>query len=396
MGTLLLDWLQFVLRWAHLIIGIGWIGASFHFVWLDISLRRREAMDPALQGESWMVHGGGFYHVQKYRVAPEDLPETLHWFRYEAYFTWVTGFLLLACIYYAGAQTFLIDPAKADLTVPDAIVISVASLAVGWLAYDLLCKSPIGGNTPLLAALVFAMSVLAAWFYGEVFTGRAAYIHAGAFLGTIMSANVFLIIIPNQRRAVAAMMRGEAPDPALGKQAKQRSLHNNYLTLPVLAMMLSNHYPMTYGSPYAWIVAAGIFVAGGLVRHLLNLHDQGRPWRAIVWLIPAAAVVLGATIWLTTVRPAVPAVAEGTPVMTDDEAFALVTKHCSACHAARPTHEGFQAPPAGLVFSSVAAIRAAGPRIMAQAVLTQTMPLGNETGMTMDERAALGAWLTAD
>ncbi len=390
--ALLMDWLQFAVRWAHVLIGIGWIGASFHFIWLDISLRRRAGMDPGLQGETWMVHGGGFYRAQKYLVAPPELPEELHWFRYEAYFTWVTGFLLLALVYYAGAESFLIDRSRADLTIPDAIAISAGSLVLGWVAYDLLCRSPIGRHTGLLAIIVYLMAVTAAWFYGQVFTGRAAFLHAGAFLGTIMSANVFLVIIPNQRKAVRAMTVGEAPDPALGRQAKQRSLHNNYLTLPVLAMMLSNHYPTAYGGPFAWAIAAGIVLAGGLVRHAINLHDQGRSWRQIAWAFPAVAAAVAATIALSAAGRTVPAA--GAATISDAEGMALVAHHCGACHAARPTHDGFEAPPAGLAFDDLAMVRAAASRIIAQAVATHTMPLGNETGMTEDERAALGAWLS--
>jgi uncharacterized membrane protein len=387
---MLLDWLNLFLRWAHVVIGIGWIGASFHFVWLDRSLRRRADLAPGVEGDSWMVHGGGFYHAVKYKVAPEGLPPELHWFKHEAYFTWVTGFLLLVLVYYAGAESFLIDRAKADLSVSDAVVLSLATLAGGWIAYDRLCRSPLGRNTELLAVLVFALAVFAAWFYGRVFSGRAAFLHVGALLGTMMSANVFFVIIPNQRRVVAALLAGEAPDPALGAAARQRSLHNNYLTLPVVLMMIGNHYPMAFGQADAWLAVAGFVAAGAMIRQFMNQHDGGRPVREIAWLLPATAVVLAGVVALAWPRRPSP---ESVAALTEAQMLGVVQQRCTVCHARVPSQPGFAAPPAGLVLEAPAEIRAAAARIRAQAIDSHAMPLGNVTGMTDAERAGLGGWL---
>src|SRR5215813_9937813 len=291
MAPVLVDWISLFLRWAHVMLGIAWIGTSFFFVWLDMSLRANPKAPPGVGGESWMVHGGGFYHAQKYLVAPEALPRELHWFKYEAYFTWVSGFLLLAVVYYLDADAFLIDPQVLPLTPFRAILISLGGLAGGWLLYDALCKSPLGQNTGLLALTVFAMTIAAAYLFTHVFSGRAAFVHIGAFLGTIMSANVFFIIIPNQKKVVADLLAGRKPDPALGQQARQRSLHNNYLTLPVVLMMISNHYPILYDNNYGWAFLIGIFALSFLVRHYANEETAGKPRRQLYWLLGAAAVV---------------------------------------------------------------------------------------------------------
>src|SRR5215510_14561869 len=276
MDPILIDWISLFLRWAHVMLGIAWIGTSFFFVWLDMSLRANPKAPPGVGGESWMVHGGGFYHAQKYLVAPQALPKELHWFKYEAYFTWVSGFLLLAVVYYLDADAFLIDPQVLPLTPFRAILISLGGLAGGWLLYDALCKSPLGQNTGLLALTVFAMTIAAAYLFTHVFSGRAAFVHIGAFLGTIMSANVFFIIIPNQKKVVAALLKGEVPDPALGKRAKQRSLHNNYLTLPVVLMMINNHYPMMFEHAQSWIIVTGILIFSGLLRLYANQKNAGK------------------------------------------------------------------------------------------------------------------------
>ena len=241
MDPIVADWLGLALRWVHVMVGIMWIGTSFYFIWLDSALRREEGQPEGLAGASWMVHGGGFYHVTKYLVAPSQMPKELHWFKYESYFTWITGFLLLVVVYYFGASEALIDPRVMDLTPSQAILYSLAGLAGGWVVYDLLCRSPLGQRTVPLAIAVFALAVIAAFGFTHVFGGRAAFIHVGAFLGTIMTANVFFVIIPNQKKTVAALIEGKVPDPSLGARAKQRSLHNNYLTLPVVLMMKSNH-----------------------------------------------------------------------------------------------------------------------------------------------------------
>ena len=282
MEIVVTEWISLLLRWVHLIVGIAWIGSSFYFIWLDLSLRRRDGLPDGVAGETWMVHGGGFYQAQKYLVAPPSLPAELHWFKYEAYFTWITGFLLLAVIYYWGAASFLIDPQVLDLAPWLAILLSLGLLAGGWIAYDLLCRSPLGRNTGLLAVLVFLLSVAAAIVFTHIFSGRAAFIHVGAFLGTIMAANVLFHHHSQPEEDRRGADRRQEPDPALGLQAKQRSTHNNYLTLPVLLMMVSNHYPIVIGHTWSWLIIGGVIVVGGVVRHFFNTRNAGGRGLAIV------------------------------------------------------------------------------------------------------------------
>ena len=388
MTALLFDWASLLVRWAHVMFGILWIGTSFYFVWLDASLRKRKK-DEAIAGESWMVHGGGFYQAEKYLVAPEALPDELHWFKYEAYFTWITGVLLMAIVYYWSAEAFLISPNVLEMSAAQAIGLSIVSLFAGWIAYDLLCRSPIGQNTGALAIGVFVLIAIACYGYVNVFSGRAAFLHIGAFIGTIMTANVFFIIIPNQKKTVAALIAGDVPDARYGQQAKQRSLHNNYLTLPVVFMMISNHYPITYGHPLSWLIALGVVVAGGLIRHFYNQHDAGKlDWQGKMAL-PVAGLAVIALIAVS-----------GSRLSTDYEEeveFAqvrqVVNEHCISCHSATPTDEGFEEAPLGVMFDVPGDIRKYAAQINAQTVLTDTMPLGNMTEMTQAERDILGAWV---
>jgi uncharacterized membrane protein len=388
--NLILDWLGLLLRWAHVMFGIMWIGTSFYFIWLDASLRRRPEARPEIAGESWMVHGGGFYLAEKYQLAPERLPEELHWFKYEAYFTWISGFLLLAVIYYWGAEAFLINRSVLELAPAAAIGLSVASLAVGWLLYDGLCRSPVGRRTLPLAAAVFGVILLAAWGYGAAFSGRAALLHVGALIGTMMAANVFLVIIPNQKKTVAALLAGQTPDPRLGEQAKQRSLHNNYLTLPVVLTMIGNHYPMLYGEGRLVPVVAGVVLIGGLLRHFVNSMEAGRRDGSFPFLIPGAAVALALLVWLTSYRPDA---GEGPETVAFAEVQSVVQVRCASCHSARPTDADFDAPPAEVAFDTPADIKRHAQRILAQTVLSEAMPLGNKTAMEESERALLGAWI---
>lgn len=395
METIVLDWVNLVLRWTHFIVGIAWIGSSFFFVWLDLGLRKREGLPEGVSGELWLVHGGGFYQSQKYTVAPASLPEELHWFKYEAYYTWMTGFLLLALVYYWGAETYLIDKSVMDLTPAAAIAISLGMLAAGWILYDLICKSPIGDNVGVLSVLVFALAVAAAYGFAQVFSPRAAFIHAGALVGTIMVGNVFFIIIPNQKKVVAAMQAGETPDPALGNQAKQRSTHNNYLTLPVLLMMLSNHYPMMYGHEHAWVFFAGVMVVGGIVRDFFNSRNSGRKGAALAWQFPAATALMLALLVFSNYQPGAVDLAKDEEVISGDEAFAIVRTRCTSCHSARPIDPDFPKAPGGVMFDTPEQIGPHAPRILAQVVLTDVMPLGNKTEMTEIERARLGNWIRA-
>lgn len=390
MQAYIADWLNLLIRWSHMIAGIGWIGASFYFIALDVSLKKREKMNEGVYGTAWEVHGGGFYHVEKYMVAPKHLPDDLIWYKWEAYLTFLTGFALLIVQYYFNARAYLIDPNVLAMTPAEAILISVASLAAGWFAYDGLCRSALGRNTPVLAVVVFALIVGAAYLFTHVFSGRGALIHVGAFVGTIMAANVFRVIIPNQRKIVASLLKGEAPDPRLGAIGKQRSVHNTYLTLPVLLMMVSNHYPMLTNHPQSWLLVALILVVGGTARHFWVRHEAGDPTAKILWAPGVAALGLVAALILTAPRTN-PALAGVT--VSDADILALTARHCTMCHAAKPTHDGFAEAPKGVTLQKIEDIRRYAALIEQQAVKSDAMPLGNETGITTAERDKLGAWI---
>jgi uncharacterized membrane protein len=376
------EWLNLALRWLHLITGIAWIGSSFYFVWLDNHLARPASGDAS--GELWSVHGGGFYHNQKYQVAPAAMPEDLHWFKYEAYFTWLSGFSLLVLIYYFGAQSYLIDPTRAQLSTRAGIAIGLAALVLGWLVYDLLCRSPLGQNNMLLGIFWFVCLLFAAHLLNSLFNPRAAYIHVGAMIGTAMVANVFLIIIPNQKKVVADLIAGRTPDPKLGAQAKQRSLHNNYMTLPVLLIMISNHYPMTYGAERPWLVLALLGLTGVAIRHVFNLRGRSKP---AGWAIGLAVVLAAASVTYVTLERG-NVVAGPAANVTYAQIAPLIATHCAGCHNV-PT------PPKGVALDSYDHVRAAAARVRAMAVDSQAMPLGNPTHMTPAERQRLGAWIEA-
>jgi uncharacterized membrane protein len=386
----LAEWLNLALRWLHLTVGIAWIGSSFYFVWLDNHLTPPAAGEAS--GELWSVHGGGFYHNQKYQVAPSAMPERLHWFKWEAYSTWLSGFSLLVLVYYVGAQSFLIDPDKAALSPAAGIAIGLASLAVGWLVYDGLCRSPVGRSNLMLGLFWFVCLLWAAYVLNGLFSARAAYLHIGAIMGTAMVANVFFVIIPNQRKVVADLVAGRTPDPALGAAAKQRSLHNNYMSLPVLFIMISHHYPMTYGAERPWLVLALLGLTGVAVRHVFNLRGRGRPTGGA--MAAAAALALASVTYVTLEKRAPVAAVPGRAV-TFAEIGPILERRCAACHSPHPTDPGFHSPPAGLVLDSYEHVRAGAARVKARAVDTQTMPLANKTGMTPAERQTLGAWIAA-
>ena len=390
MDVFVADWLNLILRWAHMVVGIGWIGTSFYFIALDLGLRPEKRAPAGVFGDQWQVHGGGFYHVRKFTVAPPQLPEHLVWFRWEAYLTWTTGFGLLIVQYYWNARAYLIDPTVMDLTPTAAIAISVVTLIAGWLIYDLICRSPIGERPVLLSAVVFALIVATSYGLSQVFSGRGAFIHVGSLVGTIMAANVFLVIVPNQKKMVAQLIAGQEPDPKYGAIGKQRSVHNNYLTLPVLLMMVSNHYPMLYSHPYSWLVVALIIVVGGLVRHLINRHDAGDDFNAYSWAAPVAAIALASAITVTAPRSATSSVQ-----VADFEVLAIVNHHCTVCHARRPKHPGFAEAPKDMRIETIGDVRQYARLIRVQAVQSNAMPLGNETRMSVEEREKLGAWLGA-
>lgn len=391
----LAEWLNLALRWLHLITGIAWIGSSFYFVWLDNHLVKPKGGDAS--GELWSVHGGGFYHKEKYQVAPTEMPDDLHWFKWEAYFTWISGFCLLVLVYYFGAQTYLIDPAKSRIATSDAIAIGLGALFTGWVFYDLLCRSPLGRDNRVLGVIWYLFLLGAAALLNSLFSARGAYIHIGAMLGTVMAANVFLVIIPNQRKVVADLIAGRTPDPALGLQAKQRSLHNNYMTLPVLFLMISHHYPMTYGADRPWLVLAMISALGVAVRHVFNLRHKGKSSPLLFVGIAILAIAAISYVALEKDDPATRANAGETAAAPADHSYAsvapIIARHCASCHSFRPTDPAFAAPPLGLALDSYEHVRAAAPRIRQQAVDTEAMPLGNATGMTAAERMALGQWI---
>jgi uncharacterized membrane protein len=385
------DWFNLLSRWFHVTAGITWIGTSFYFMSLDFSLKPKAPGAAGADGVAWEVHGGGFYHVQKYLVAPDNLPPELLWHRWAAYLTWLSGFILLVAQYYLNARGFLIDPAVADISPAKAIGLSLASIVIGWLAYDALCKSPLAERPPLLALFVFLMVVGAAWAFSQVFSGRGAFIHVGVFVGTIMAANVFLVIIPNQRIVVADLIAGRKPDPKYGKIGKTRSTHNNYLTLPVLLMMVSNHYPMLYAHPHSWLVVAFILVTGALVQHTLNRHEAHDPWKSYGWAVPVAAVSLLLAMFVTSQRPTLDLAAAGR--VSEARVLEITATHCVACHARRPRHESFSEPPKNVILETTADIRRFAAAIAQQTVQSKAMPLGNTTAMTDTERAELGAYL---
>ncbi len=385
------DWVGMMIRWLHLATGIAWIGTSFYFIWLDQSLRRGGQVPGGVQGESWIVHGGGFYHVQKYMVAPERLPAELHWFKYEAYFTWLSGFALLGVMYYWGAESFLMDPARTPFSAPVAILVSLAFLAGGWLAYDGLCRSAVGRHTAVLALAVFVMIIGIGWGLTQLFSDRAAFVQIGAVIGTIMSANVFFVIIPNQKKVVADLKAGRVPAPAFGLQAKQRSLHNNYLTLPVLLLMVSAHYPILFAgaASWGWLVIALILLIGGVVRHFFNTLHVGLRGAALLWQWPVAAIIgLALAIFLTSRGSGI-----SLAPVSEARVLAIVDRHCVSCHATTPANSSFTTAPAGVRLEGPEDLRRFAAQILNQAVVSKAMPLGNASGMTDTERAELGSWL---
>ncbi len=388
------DWASLLLRWAHIVAAISWIGSSFYFMWLDSSLRARAGMPAGVKGENWTVHGGGFYHTQKYAVAPEGMPDELHWFIWESYATWLSGFALMGVIYYWGASTYLVGPGS-GLAPWQGVAISLAALAGGWVLYDRLCKSALRRWPAVLfrgAVRLARHSSAGRW--ASSFTQRAVFLQMGAMIATLMTGNVFLVIIPNQRVVVADLKAGRTPDARYGEIAKLRSTHNNYLTLPVIFLMISNHYPMTFGHPWNWAILALVLAIGAIIRHWFNEHESGRHGRAVHWQWPVTAALVGAMIAFAAWRPGGNAAVAAGPV-TAHEAVAIAHARCTACHAAAPTQEGFAEPPAGLMLETPEQLRAAADRVLAQAVLTDAMPLGNVTGMTGEERAKLGAWIRA-
>ena len=400
--AVLWSWAEFAVRWLHVITAIAWIGSSFYFIALDLGLNRNIS-GPA-DGEEWQVHGGGFYHIQKYLVAPDAMPEHLTWFKWEAYSTWLSGAALLMIVYWVGGELYLIEPGKADLALWQGILISAASLSIGWLVYDFLCKSPLGDRPTTLMLLLFALIVVMSWGYHQIFTGRAALLHLGAFTATIMSANVFFSIMPNQRIVVADLKAGRTPDAKYGKIAKLRSTHNNYLTLPVVFLMLSTHYPMAFATQYSWLIAALVFLMGVTIRHWFNTQHarKGAPhwtWAltAILFLIIAwlSFTPIGNTYEEAEVRALTPAEERYVQVAEFVEAEDIVLGRCSMCHAREPVWDGLRWAPKGVFLETRGDIARHAEAIFLQAGLSHAMPPANLTQITQQERQMLANWYRA-
>jgi len=390
--VVLAEALSAMVRWLHVIAGVAWIGSSFYFIHLDLSLRSRTDLPSGVKGEAWQVHGGGFYHMLKYVVAPSHLPDELTWFKWEAYTTWLSGFALLVIVYYLGAELFLIDRAVLDLESWQAVAISFGGLLAAWLVYEGLCRSPLGRNDLALALVGYVFLVAFTWGFTHIFNGRGAFIQIGALIGTMMVANVFVVIIPNQKKIVADLLAGREPDPALGAAGKQRSVHNNYLTLPVIFLMISNHYPLFYATRWNWLIVAIVLLLGPIIRHYFNERHAGR--EGPLWTWAAAAVGVVAIIWLSGQGPR-----ESTGSLPQRPAFAevteIVTSRCSMCHADTPVWAGIATAPKDVRLDTPERIRQHARQIDINAVRSHAMPPGNVTEMTAEERVALAAWLAA-
>lgn len=383
------EWLNLLVRWAHVIFGVAWIGTSFYFNFLEHAIDRGGHTRDEIAGDLWALHGGGFYYLEKYKVAPQKLPEKIHWFKYEAYFTWITGFCLLAVVYYLNAKNFLIDPDVMQMSNSMAIAISVCSMIAAWLIYDALCKSSLGAKPVTFALVGFLITTIFGWFFTEIFSSRAAYMHVGVILGTCMAANVFRVIIPSQKAMVRAAEKGETVDPGLGQRALQRSLHNNYITLPVLFIMVSNHFPSTFGNEWNWLVLAGISLGGALVRHYFNLKDKGRN---SVWILPIASIAIIAMAIVTA--PKDPSkIYEGYRTISFSEVNSIIASRCQSCHSSYPTDDYYAVAPNGVKFETPQEITGKSDLIWTRAVVTKNMPQNNKTDMTVLERQIIGAWI---
>ena len=382
----LMEWLNITSRVMHITFGIAWIGASFYFVFLENALNRTENVRDELAGNLWAVHGGGFYYLEKYKVAPQTLPKHLHWFKYEAYFTWVSGMAMLFIIYYFNASATMIDTKVLKLSTTAAISISLGSFIIAWFIYDLLCKSPLK-KQPLLFALTGTIVLVGfAFFYCNVFSGRAAYIHFGAMIGSLMVANVFFVIIPSQKSMVNAAKKGLVPDGQKGKNALFRSIHNNYFTLPVLFVMVSNHFPSTFGNKYQWLVLAAISIGAAGIKHWLNLREQGK---LSVWIMPASVLLLLAVAFGTAPKPAT----AKCKTVNFAEVNVVIQQRCISCHSSRPTDDVYTAAPNGVVYDTPLDIFKKKDGILQRVVITHTMPQNNKTNMTPEERELIRCWI---
>lgn len=400
--AVLWSWTEFAVRWLHVVTAIAWIGSSFYFIALDLGLNRK-IPGPA-DGEEWQVHGGGFYHIQKYLVAPEAMPDHLTWFKWESYWTWLSGAALLMIVYWVGGELYLLDPTKAELALWQGILISAATIAVGWILYDFLCKSSLGDHPTAMMLVLFAIIVVMSWGLNQVFTGRAALLHLGAFTATIMTANVFFIIMPNQRIVVADLKAGRTPDAKYGKIAKLRSTHNNYLTLPVVFLMLSNHYPLAFGTENAWIIASLVFLLGVTIRHYFNTRHAraGNPH----WTWAVTVVIFIIMAWLSTAalfddydsaeaRPLTAVEERLVAAEGFEEAHDIVLGNCSMCHAREPVWPGIRWAPKGVLLETEADVARHANAIALQAGYSKAMPPPNAFEMPDEDRRALLSWVSS-
>ena len=392
------EWLSFAARWLHVITAIAWIGSSFYFIALDLSLQKNPNLPKNVHGEEWQVHGGGFYHIQKYLVAPAELPTHLTWFKWESYATWVSGFALMCIVYYAGADLYLIDRNLWDVEPWVGILTSIGTIVISYLIYDLLCKSKLGQQPTLLMVLLYFILIFAAWGYTQIFTGRAAFLHLGAITATIMSCNVFMVIIPNQKVVVADLIANKTPDPKYGKIAKLRSTHNNYLTLPVIFLMLSNHYPLAFGTEYNWVIASLVFLMGVTIRHYFNsMHARsGKP----TWTWAVTIIIFLIIMWLSTVPKIlntniskIPKSSERFLVSQEFENVQdIILTRCSMCHAAEPGYMGIHTAPKNVLLETKEQIARYARDIYLQAGRSNAMPPANVSWMEKAERALLVKW----
>ena len=381
-----MEWVNLVVRWAHVVFGIAWIGASIYFIFLENSLNRTKDLRDELAGNLWAIHGGGFYYIEKFKGAPKEFPEKLHWFKYEAYFTWLTGMILLTLVYYMNAKSFMIDPSVSDIEPSAAVLIGIGSMIIGWILYDIMCRSPLLAKPKLFGAIGFIIVLLFSFFLSKYLSGRAAFIHIGAILGTVMAGNVFFVIIPSQKALVRAAKQNLPPDLEKAKYAGLRSLHNNYITLPVIFIMISNHFPGTFAPVYNWAILGGLILGSVAVRHYINLYEKGIN---STWLLGFAALALFALVFITSPTTK----SKDTTPVKFSEVQTIITKRCTQCHSSHPTDDVQKIAPNGILFETPLQITKMSERILFRVVQTKTMPQGNKTGITEEEREILGRWI---
>ena len=397
---ILLEWLEFAVRWVHIITAIAWIGSSFYFIALDLGLKKNSSLPYGVTGEEWQVHGGGFYNIQKYSIAPPNLPQDLIWFKWESYSTWLSGFFLLAIVYYGGADLYLIDTEIADINNFQAILISLGSILFGWIIYNTACKSPLGNNSNLLLLLLFFFLLFLSLFYTSIFSGRAAFLHLGAITATLMTANVFFIIIPNQKIVVSDLKAGRKPDPKFGIIAKQRSTHNNYLTLPVIFFMLSSHYPLAFASELNWAIAPLVFLLGVSIRHYFNTYHATKKKLYWTWIITFIifAVIIGLSSYKKNSLSLSENVVDQERIynleITDlnNEVHDIISARCTMCHAREPLWDGFLHPPKGFVVENMEDIKRYARQVYVQSAISKAMPPNNISYMEDIERFTIQYW----